>query len=129
MTAPTNHDYAIGQSWTYPVPEGFESSRIVVGAIEGEGEQTIICVSVTDVPVPHPDGGIGRTTIAFMPFTSQALDATVIGQDGDLTVPDGFEEAHGEWLEDPEGQRCFDVPFPVILSKLFQQMLDQPQEN
>lgn len=129
MTAAPSHTYTVGQSWTYPVPKGFESSRIVVGAIEGDGERTIVCVAVTDVPVPHPDGGIGRTTISFMPFTSQALDATVIGQKGDLAIPEGFEEAHDEWLEDPEGQRCFDVPFPVILSKLFQQMLDQPQEN
>ena len=47
-----SNEYAVGQVWTWPIPEGFEDSRIIIGAVETlEDGEEVICIAATAVSV------------------------------------------------------------------------------
>ncbi len=62
--------FAAGQRWTYRAPQGFEASRLVIGAIfKFEGSDSIVCCSVTGAPRRHADGSIDVVAIPFLPMS------------------------------------------------------------
>ena len=111
--------YCAGQSWTYRSPEGFEASRMIIGAIArfGDGSQ-VLCCSVIGAPRKRRGGGLEAVTIPFLPMTPEAFTASVVALDGMANPPDRFEEGLTAWQEDPMGLTMFTVPFEGFLDRL-----------
>jgi hypothetical protein len=110
---------AAGQQWTYRAPEGFEASRLVVGAIVTFAErEAIACCAVLGAPSRQPDGSVAAATIPFLPLAVGALARSVVEPDGAGTLPDGFAEALAAWQEDPRGLASFTVPFEGFLDQM-----------
>ncbi len=119
----SRNSYAVGQSWTFSAPKGFESSRIVIGAIEPvDGHEPIICISIIGVIVPLANGKIEKSTIDFMPFSKKALDETVINFEGKIEIPSGFSSGYLKWKSDPDGLGFFNVPFSSLIAQLTEAM-------
>ena len=113
--------FAAGQSWHYNAPEGFEGSRILIGAIASfSAERRVFCCSVTQAPERQPDGSFARVSIPFLAMTEQALRATVTTCDGTVTanLPADFANALSAWRDDPRGQSCFTVPFDGYMDRM-----------
>lgn len=111
--------FAAGQRWTYRAPQGFEASRLVIGAIlKFEDSGSIVCCSVTGAPRRHADGTMDVVTIPFLPMTAEALSATVLAPDGMEEPPASFAEKLQEWVNDPRGLSTFTVPFDGYLDHL-----------
>lgn len=111
--------FAVGQRWTYRAPAGFESSRIIIGAILAfEGSNAILCCSVLRAPRRRSDGQLDEVTIPFLPLSDEALAATVVAQDGMEEPPAAFAEKLDEWSNDPKGLTTFTVPFDGFLDHL-----------
>jgi hypothetical protein len=90
--------YEAGQVWTFrdaPLPQ----SRVVIGRLDhGARDGWIVSVSITNVYVPDTaNGGRYLTDISHAPMTVQALDASVIAQDGEGASVHDFEDGYGEW--------------------------------
>lgn len=113
--------YKAGQVWRYDTPEGFESSRLAIGAIAFFPDQRrIICVSVNDAPQRHVDGSTSRMAIAFLPLSEAAFTATVTTLEEAPVVAVNVEFTDGflEWQNDPRGLTCFTVAFDGYLDRL-----------
>lgn len=113
--------FAAGQSWRYPTHEGFEDSRILIGAVASFGSgQRVLCCAVTKAPERQPDGTIAGVEIAFLPMKEEALARTVTTRDEVSTaeLPGGFADALAAWRDDPRGLTCFTVPFEGFLDRM-----------
>lgn len=113
-------NYEVGQSWSYETLPGFETSRILIGAIEDIPEVgEIICISLTNAPMPRPDGSApDMATIPFIPFAREAIDQSVKKLDGDEPLPDHFDELHADWLKETKGEEFMPIPVPLFLDML-----------
>lgn len=108
-----------GQQWTYRAPEGFEGSRIVVGAVlTFSGHEPVVCCAVTDAPSRLVDGSLARITIPFLPLSEAALRSSVVACSGRTDPPVGFAEGLAVWSKDPRGLSVFTVPFDGFLDRL-----------
>lgn len=113
------HSFAAGQCWTYRAPPGFETSRIIIGAIVTfEDREAIICCSVLGAPRRLADGSVDCVTIPFLPISAAALNATLVAPDGEGRVPDAFAAALAEWSADAKGLSVFTVPFDGYLDRM-----------
>ena len=111
--------FRAGERWIYRPPDGFEHSRIVIGAIVTfPNRQPIVCCAVTGAPHRLPDGSLDAITIPFLPMVSEALIRTVIAPDGPEEPPEEFAPAFKTWQEDPRGLSAFTVPFEGLLERL-----------
>lgn len=118
--------FSAGQRWTYRAPEGFEASRIVIGAIlRFEDADSIVCCAVTAAPRRNPDGSIDIVTIPFLPITEAALAQTVVSQDGNEEPPAAFADKLQEWCNDPRGLSTFTVAFDGYLDHLIAHQMAQ----
>lgn len=115
-------DYKAGQCWRYDAPEGFESSRVVIGAIASfSGDARIICFSVLDAPERQDDGDVLPVTIPFLPLSEAAFASSVTALDETTdaaALPEGFAQALTQWRDDPRGLSCFTVAFDGSLDRL-----------
>lgn len=110
-----------GQCWRYGAPAGFETSRLVIGAIATfSADAHIVCVSVSGAPQVQPDGSVIAVDIPFLPLSTEAFLATVDALDEAATaeLDRGFADALGEWNDDPRGASCFTVAFDGYLDRL-----------
>jgi hypothetical protein len=108
-----------GQSWTYRAPEGFEASRLIIGAIVTfGGKRSIVCVSVTGAPRRRPDGSIECVVIPFLPMIEPAFRASIVTLDGMADPPQSFAFKLQEWSDDPRGLTTFTVPFEGFLDRM-----------
>lgn len=108
-----------GESWTYGAPQGFESSRILVGAVLSfQDRDPIVCCAVLAAPRRNPDGSIEAVTVPFLPMTATALAATVQSPEGTAELPAAFAPALEAWAGDPRGLSAFTVPFEGFLDRL-----------
>ncbi len=111
--------YEAGQRWTYRTPEGFEDSRLLIGAVvRFDDHAPIFCCAVTDAPRRCADGTLEAVTIPFLPMSEEALRDTVVAPDGGGAVDDGFATALAEWQTDARGLSCFTVPFEGFLDRM-----------
>lgn len=111
--------FAAGQSWTYRAPAGFESSRLLIGAIATFArDRNIVCCAVVHAPRRHADGHLEMVTIPFLPMTDAAFEASVIALDGEADLPEGFVGKLEEWSNDPKGLTAFTVPFEGFLDQM-----------
>ena len=113
-------NYEVGQSWSYETMPGFESSRILIGAIEEVPEVgEVICITLTNAPMPKPDGSApDMATIPFIPFARDAIDQSVKMLDGNDPLPDHFDDLHADWMSETEGEEFLPVSVPVFLDML-----------
>jgi hypothetical protein len=103
----------------YRAPQGYERSRIVIGAIaKFEGGNTIICCAVSEAPRRHADGTVETVTIPFLPMTETAFQASVVALDGMSELPDDFGPRLQDWSQDPKGLSAFTVPFEGHLDRM-----------
>jgi hypothetical protein len=118
--------FRAGERWIYRPPEGFERSRIVVGAVvEFADREPIVCCAVTGAQHRLPDGSFDTITIPFLPMTANALIRSVIASDGPGNVPTDFAAAFQTWRDDPRGLSAFTVPFEGVLERLIAQQMQQ----
>lgn len=111
--------FAAGQSWTYRAPQGFESSRLLIGAIASfDRDRTIVCCAVIHAPKRQADGHLEMITIPFLPMTDAAFAASVLTLDGEAELPESFVEKLEEWSNDPKGLTVFTVPFEGYLDQM-----------
>jgi hypothetical protein len=111
--------FAAGQCWTYRAPRGFETSRLLIGAIASfDGHRNIVCSAVVHAPRRHADGHIEVVTIPFLPMTDAAFQASVVALEGTADLPEGFAEKLEEWSNDPKGLTAFTVPFEGFLDQM-----------
>lgn len=111
--------FAAGQCWTYRAPAGFESSRIVIGAIATFADgRHILCCSVLHAPRRRPDKTVDCVTIPFLPMSKDALAATVVAMEGHEPPAEHFREALEAWQADERGLTSFTVPFEGFLDRL-----------
>ena len=118
--------FAAGQRWTYAPPQGFEGSRIVIGAVLNfTGGVRVVCAAVAGAPVMTDDGTQQPATIAFLPFAEEAFAATVIARDGEDVPPAAFQAEMDAWLADPRGLTMFTVPFDGSLKRLIARQMEK----
>lgn len=112
--------FAAGQSWTYRAPHGFETSRLLIGAIASfDGHRNIICSAAIHAPRRHSDGHIEVVTIPFLPMTDAAFAASVVALcEGEAELPESFAGKLEEWSNDPKGLTAFTVPFEGFLDQM-----------
>lgn len=111
--------FASGQCWTYRAPEGFDHSRLVIGAIVTfDGGRAVICASVFGAPRQLSDGTLATVDIPFLPLTREAFAQTVLTQDGEAEPAAHFMEKLEGWSKDPRGLSVFTVPFEGFLDQL-----------
>lgn len=113
-------NFVAGQSWSYRAPKGFETSRLLIGAIATfDGERNIICCAVVHAPRRHADGHLDMITVPFLALTEAAFQASVVALDeGAAELPQIFVEKLNEWSNDPKGLTAFTVPFDGFLDQL-----------
>lgn len=113
-------EFVAGQSWTYRAPAGFESSRLLIGAIASfDGHRTIICCAVVHAPRRTADGHLDMMTISFLPMMEDAFRASVVALDGEQAeLPECFAPKLEEWARDPKGLTAFTVPFEGFLNQM-----------
>lgn len=113
-------DFAAGQSWSYRAPEGFETSRLLIGAIASfDGAQHIVLAAAVHAPRRHADGHLERVTIPFLPMTEAAFRASVVAHDEAAEpLPEAFSEKLSDWQNDPRGLTTFTVPFEGFLDQM-----------
>jgi hypothetical protein len=110
---------SVGQRWTYRPPQGFEASRIIIGAIvQFEGSGRVVCCSVSGAPRRHADGHLEAVTIPFLPLSEDAFLASVAAADGQEEPCLSFGAKLQEWSTDPRGLTTFTVPFDGFLDHL-----------
>jgi hypothetical protein len=118
--------FRAGERWSYRAPEGFERSRIVVGAVvEFADREPIVCCAVAGAPRRRPDGSLDTITIPFLPMTSNALIRSVIARDGLECLPVDFATAFQTWRDDPRGLTAFTVPFEGLLEHLIARQMEE----
>ena len=80
-----------GQRWIYRPPQGFETSRLVIGAVVPfKDDLNIVCCAVFDAP-QHVGANAGETaTLPFLPMTEIAFRASVVEIDGVGDIPPEF---------------------------------------
>ena len=118
-TVQAGQPFQAGQVWSYAAPQGFEDSRVLIGAILSfEDGERVVCCAVEGAPQKLGNGQLGRMTIPFLPMAEEAFARTVIGLEGQGLAPPEFVEAYGVWKTDPKGFSCFSVPFEGYLDRL-----------
>jgi hypothetical protein len=113
------NSYALGQSWAYEAPRGFEKSRIVIGAILTFASfEPIICASVIGAPMLDDDGREREMLIPFLPFSRPAFARTVTSHKGKADIPAEFKTSYESWKNDEKGLCYLNVPFKGLLRQM-----------
>ena len=111
--------FRAGQVWSYAAPQGFEQSRMLIGAIISfEDGERVVCCSVEAAPRRLADGRLASTTIPFLPMAEAAFAKSVVGLQGEALAPREFADAYAIWKTDPKGFSCFSVPFEGFLDRM-----------
>jgi hypothetical protein len=119
MSEADHTTFRAGDCWSYRAPAGFESSRIVIGAVLLFADQpTIVCVGVIGAPKKLPDGSLRASDIPLIPMTEHAVAASVVSFMGQAEPPTDFGAAFAAWHEDDRGLTVFTVPFDGLLDRM-----------
>jgi len=101
--------FAPGQVWTLSDP-AFSQARLIVDKVETWNNQPIVHVSITNIQTPAAAGqSPGFTTVQHMPFTQEALRAsvgTLVQAEGQPF--DGFQGGYQQWQDAKGG--VFTIP-------------------
>ncbi|MGH1418452.1 MAG: hypothetical protein ACRBCJ_06310 [Hyphomicrobiaceae bacterium] len=120
---------AAGQCWTYRTPNGFEASRLIIGAIvRFQDGQNIVCASATHTPARHNEVDQNAKSIAFIPMSEAAFRASVISCESthiEPINPQTFQNELNSWHNDPKGMTVFTVPFEGSLDRMIASQMAQ----
>lgn len=112
-------NFSAGQSWSYRAPEGFENSRIVIGAIvRFEDRESVVCCCVYGAPKRASSAPNDVVAIPFVPLSESAFAASVTALDGEAELPEEFAVQLHAWANDDRGLAVFTVPFLGYLNQL-----------
>ena len=108
--------FALGQMWSIKsdVPT---TARVVIGRIEPFGSQTVVHVSIINVPIPNgvPGAG-GQTQVGHMPFEQTALANSVDQLLATNVAPvPGFQDGYAQWKSANGGIFTISVPKAIEL--------------
>jgi hypothetical protein len=122
--------YEAGQRWTYRTPAGFETSRIVIGAILYFTDQApLACIAVEEAPQRRADGAVSTGSIPFLPLTLDALHRTVETRDGSAEPSATFVANFTTWRDDSRGLTYFTVPFEGHLDRMIAQQMAEISDD
>lgn len=111
--------HVAGECWSYRAPQGFEQSRLIIGAIINFADrEPVFCCSVADAPSRQDDGGYLPATIPFVPLTQTAFEKSVVERDGSAAPPAEFQTLLSNWQNDDRGLSFFTVPFEGYLERM-----------
>ena len=111
--------YEVGQAWSYEAPNGFEHSRIIIGAIlTFAHHEPVICCAVTGAPMVDKNGQMHALTIPFLPFSKTAFDQTVLVHEGEAELPEPFARNYQSWKTDQKGLGFINIPFRGLLRNM-----------
>lgn len=120
--------FKAGQSWRYDAPEGFQDSRIVIGAIASFSSDTrILCCAVLAAPERQADGTTRAVTVPFLPISEAAFrqSVTTLDDGAAAALPDEFAAALETWRSDPKGLTCFTVSFDGYMDRTIARQMAQ----
>ncbi len=119
-------EYSAGDAWTYRTPQGYEASRLVIGAhLTFTEHEPVLCCAVTNAPVRQKDGSHQPGTIAFLPMTLEAFKQSVVSRDGEASLPKEFKSSLDAWQNDPRGLTYFTVFFEGHLEQMIARQMAQ----
>lgn len=122
--------YAVGQSWVYEAPRGFEKSRIIIGAIlTFATHEPVICTAVTQAPMLDANGNVQPLTIPFLPFSKTAFDQTVVDIDGSAKLPEDFKSHYTSWKNHQNGLGFIDIPFKGLLRTMVEDLHEKTRQT
>lgn len=109
-----------GQVWTYEAPEGFEDSRIIIGSMDDIPEHgEIVCISVTNAPIPQgASGAVDGSTLPFIPFSREAVVKTVLKMEGNSELHKDFADYYSSWRSETGGKDYFTTTLPIFFEML-----------
>jgi hypothetical protein len=120
------HEFHAGEVWSYRAPQGFENSRILIGAVLCYPDhRAIVCCAVSAAPCKNADGSISAGTVPFLPMWGEALAASVVACEGQGELPSGFAPALDAWSRDERGLAAFSVPFEGRLDLLIARQMQE----
>ena len=124
-------EFAAGQSWAYRAPEGFESSRAIIGAIvRFEQQESIVCFAVIGAPRRRMVGAEDVVTIPFIPMSEGAFRATVTEMaEEEANLLAAFGVQLEMWADDTRGLAVFTVPFRGFLNQLMASQMSSMLES
>ena len=97
----TTSKYKIGQVWAYKTRPNEPHSRLTVVKVELQhGTEVAVHIHVDGLNLkPSESGGVPGTTASHLPFSEEALDASVTDMVDHVVVLPDFEEGYMMWRE------------------------------
>lgn len=116
--------FSPGQVWTMS-GAGLTETRIVVGDVERKGHETIVHVSILNVPIPEDIAPGGRTIdLPHAPFQEDALAKSVDSLErGGARPHDGFASGYETWTHE-EDAGAYSIPATEAIAQIFQALRD-----
>ena len=97
----TTSKYKVGQVWAYRTRPNEPNSSLTVVKVELQyGTAVVVHIHVDDLNLkPAESGGLPGTTASHLPFSENALDASVTNMIDHVVVLPDFEEGYMMWRE------------------------------
>ena len=95
-------EYKIGQVWDYKTPHGAEGSRIIILAVQSQGNKgKLVHIRIENIPVPDCGGLRLTTAIEHLAVLDKFLRKSTTDLVNDQTeLPDRYLDAYREWQND-----------------------------
>ncbi|MCO1336868.1 hypothetical protein MO867_21300 [Microbulbifer sp. OS29] len=91
-----------GQEWKYDNREGEESSRAIILKIEESKDNSLIVhIHVSGIKINNPNGDESIEEITHMPFSIEALGASLHEFIGESDIPD-YLDGYNSWKREYE---------------------------
>ncbi|WP_445361921.1 hypothetical protein ACJJIL_10545 [Microbulbifer sp. EKSA005] len=86
-----------GQVWKYDNREGEEDSRAIILKIEeSKYDSMVVHVQISGIKIDNPNSGEVIEEITHMPFSIEALGASISELMGECEIPD-YEDGYNSW--------------------------------
>lgn len=95
------------------------TSTLVIGRIEKREGGTVVHVSVLGLRVRNPSSDSGvASEVAHMPFSEQALLASITELNGQSSPDIDFESGYEQWLKGTGGEGAFALTVAEAISNV-----------
>ncbi len=89
--------YKEGQVWTYNNRPDESSSKVVILKVEnGKDGESIVHVFIDGLNINNPNSNENIEEITHMPFTSDAIEKSLVELVGERKIPD-YEDGYKKW--------------------------------
>ncbi|NGN42442.1 hypothetical protein G6N74_15340 [Mesorhizobium sp. CGMCC 1.15528] len=119
------NDFMSGQVWSYQDASP-ATSRVIIGKVDKMANgQNIVSISVTDAPIPTTETPL--QTIGHMPFDKEALQTSLLKQEGNVTVPAEFAGGYETWRAAYDAGKAGAFTIPVVKAvQYIKQVVESP---